>query len=486
MPPGSTAPRHLALLLALLGALTLYRVWLLQHLGLDLFVDESQYWFWSTELAWGYYSKPPAIALLIKVSGWLLGDGPLAVKAPALLLQALIPLLAYAIGARMAGSRIGLWAALAVATAPIAAGLALFATTDSPLILCWLLACWALLRALERDHWSDWLLLGAAIGLGLLSKYTMLAFGASAALTLLLVPRGRAALRSPRPWVAALLALALFAPNVAWNASLGFPTFQHVSEITHDRGSEGGWGTLGEFIAAQWLLAGPVFASAALVALLRWRSWLLDSRATVLTMAAVPLLAIGLVQAWRGGANANWAAPALVVAVLLGAVLLGRAGRWKMMAAGVAVNVVIAALVLHWPDLVEASGRELTARIDPYKRMRGWSGLMAPVRTVMQQHPDATVVAIDRELLSQLAYYVRPARFAAWHPGGAASHHYELTRPLPNGYRGDVLLVHYDRVAEIEARFDSAETVLEHRVRVEPGLERRVEVTLLRGFKGYR
>ncbi|MFN9574189.1 MAG: glycosyltransferase family 39 protein, partial [Betaproteobacteria bacterium] len=169
----------LALAMALLAG---YRVWMLGHLGIDLFFDESQYWFWSTELAWGYYSKPPAIALLIGWSTALLGNDLLGVKAPAIVLNALSPLLAFAIGARLAGARTGFLAALVVATLPIVAGLALFVTTDSPLIFFWLLGTWALLRAIAHDRWRDWLLLGASVGLGLLSKYTRVAFGLSAAL----------------------------------------------------------------------------------------------------------------------------------------------------------------------------------------------------------------------------------------------------------------------------------------------------------------
>src|SRR5512135_3569658 len=92
-PAASVGP--LVVLGALLAALTAYRVWLIGHLGLDLFVDEAQYWFWSTELAWGYYSKQPAIALLINLTTAALGDGAVGVKAPALLLQALSPFIAW-------------------------------------------------------------------------------------------------------------------------------------------------------------------------------------------------------------------------------------------------------------------------------------------------------------------------------------------------------------------------------------------------------
>ena len=43
-------------------AITLARLVLLRFNRTDLFVDESQYWLWGYELAFGYYSKPPLIA----------------------------------------------------------------------------------------------------------------------------------------------------------------------------------------------------------------------------------------------------------------------------------------------------------------------------------------------------------------------------------------------------------------------------------------
>ena len=35
---------------------------------LELSADETQYWLWSQNLSWGYFSKPPLIAWLINLS----------------------------------------------------------------------------------------------------------------------------------------------------------------------------------------------------------------------------------------------------------------------------------------------------------------------------------------------------------------------------------------------------------------------------------
>jgi hypothetical protein len=73
-----------------LVALALWRGLASVLAGLPLHFDEAQYWGWSRELAWGYYSKPPGIAAAIRALGradavfgpaedggyWLVGMGP--------------------------------------------------------------------------------------------------------------------------------------------------------------------------------------------------------------------------------------------------------------------------------------------------------------------------------------------------------------------------------------------------------------------------
>ena len=59
---------------------------------LELGVDEAQYWVWSQDLAFGYYSKPPLIAWIISISHALFGHYPWAVRLPAPIIQLMISL----------------------------------------------------------------------------------------------------------------------------------------------------------------------------------------------------------------------------------------------------------------------------------------------------------------------------------------------------------------------------------------------------------
>ena len=263
-------------LMALLGLALLLRSLVLVATAAGLQVDEAQYWDWSRHLQWGYWSKPPGIAAVIAASTTIFGDGLLGVK---LLSMALWPLAAGVLaalawdmaGRGQIGAQAGLWTAALLLGTPAAGILGMAATTDAPLLLMWALCMALTWRALQTPAGTSplpwWALAGLALGLGLLSKYTMAAITASWALLLL------------KHWrrhglgmvMAGALALAVFAPNILWNASNGWPTLGHTAEITVAAQTPASGRALAvlEFILGQALLLGPVGLVTALVA---WRA----------------------------------------------------------------------------------------------------------------------------------------------------------------------------------------------------------------------
>ncbi|MDD3354064.1 glycosyltransferase family 39 protein [Zoogloea sp.] len=484
MSPSRSCLGPLALIAAVLTA---YRLWVIPHLGIDLYVDEAYYWGWSQDLAWGYYSKPPVIAALIAASTTVLGNGLIAIKLPSLLLYPATAFVLYALGTRMYTERVGFWAGVAFLSMPLVAALGLFVSTDAPLLLCWSLALLFLLRALEREGWGNWLACGAVIGVGLMSKYTMAAFLPSALLLLALDPWHRRWLARPQPWIAVLLAFALLAPNLYWNWSLDFPTFRHTAEITRVGHGERGLhpGQLGEFIGAQWLSIGPILGLLLGWALLRSRRlWAERAHRTLLTFI-LPLLGLVSLQALTGRANGNWAAPVFVAAcLLLPAVFLAERRRWLL--AGIAFNLVAAMAVYHWPDIARATGTALTAKNDPYKRARGWTRLADALKPMIDAHPGYVVVTEDRELMAHLRYRLPIPEYATWHPAGTPVSHYDLVTTLRDKRGRNVLYIgRRPDITPIAERFEGSTPLGKVVVPIHKDFQREVHVFALEGFKGY-
>lgn len=82
-------------LLALLFGVTAYRVWVVATSGLNLYVDEAQYWYWAQHLAWGYYSKPPVIAAIIAGTTSVCGDSEFCIRSGSLLFYPLSTVLLF-------------------------------------------------------------------------------------------------------------------------------------------------------------------------------------------------------------------------------------------------------------------------------------------------------------------------------------------------------------------------------------------------------
>lgn len=452
-PPAShedtwTRARSLPLLAALLIALTALRIAALALNGTDLFVDEAQYWAWSRELAFGYYSKPPLVAWIIAASTGVCGDGEFCVRLPSPLIHALTSVLVYLIGRRLYSANVGFWSALAFATLP---GISLSSgiiSTDVPLLFAWALALLAMIELVEKPRLSWAVVLGLAIGLGLNAKYAMAYFVPCAAIFFLFAPEKATLLKRPHLWIALLLGAALIAPNIAWNAANSFATFAHTADNT-------GWarafvhpGKAAEFFGAQFGVFGPILFGALIV--IAWRARRSLTRFPIedrlLLSFSIPLVIAITTQALLSHAYANWAAPAYVAATVLVTATMIREQAWGWLRGSLALAAVIAvaAAVGAW----QAGNFTLPGTGDPFARTLGNRELAAAVRAATADATAAgktygVVLADERETVAALLYYAPElsSRIRAWPRGPRPKDHFELTRAFDGATAAPVLLV---------------------------------------------
>ncbi|MGA2075499.1 MAG: glycosyltransferase family 39 protein [Terriglobia bacterium] len=187
------------------------------------FVDELYYLACSRHLDWGYVDQPPLIAVITWLVRRLLGDSLPALRfLPAVAGAALVVLTAV-IARELGGKRFaqGL-AALAVLVAPgILVGDSLL-TMNAFEPLFWLGCAYLLIRIIKTGNTKLWMWFGILAGFGLENKYSMLIFGASLVLGLILTGERRR-LASPWLWVGGALAFLIFLPNLVWNIHRHFP-----------------------------------------------------------------------------------------------------------------------------------------------------------------------------------------------------------------------------------------------------------------------
>jgi 4-amino-4-deoxy-L-arabinose transferase-like glycosyltransferase len=437
-PAGTrTAAWWLALgLVALAG----YRALALAIADLPLHFDEAQYWGWSRALAWGYYSKPPVIAVAVRAATAVCGDGEVCVRAPAYLGLALAAWFVFLAVRRLHGTRAGVLAAVAFATLPAVSLGSWAMTTDAPLVLFWSIGLYCFVRALERDSLGWWLATGLAGGLGLLSKYTMGVFAVSVAAYLLWEPPLRRRLLSWKLWLAALVALVVFAPNLWWNAAWGFPTFTHTAEISRLEHALVRPGEFALFVVGQLAVFGPILGAALFAAIAAVVVGRADGRTRLWAAFTLPLLAVVAVQALVARANLNWAAPACVAGTVLAVTFLLDRARIRLLVAGITVNAALGLALYHLVPAASALG--LPPKFDVTLRLQGWRELGAAVRETLARHPGARLVGEDRRVIAEMMYYARPqsAGALAWGPDGRITDHYRLVANVAATKRGPFVI----------------------------------------------
>lgn len=353
---------------------------------------------------WGM-DFPPFIAIAGNVERFLFGDHLWAVRLLPAVAGALLVALAVDVAGRLGGGR---FAQVAAGASILVAPLFLRASAlFQPVVfdqLWWTLALWALLRRGFDDDPRWWLAVGTALGVGLLTKFSI-AFIAIPLATATLVTGLRRDLGTRWPWIALGLTLLIGHPSIAGQIALGWPFFTQMADLRAIQLERVTWGA---FLGEQLLLVGPaaLLAAAGAVRLVAQPGNSAE-RATGLaaTGAFVFLLLLH--------GKAYYVGPVYPLLVAGGAAWLGgrasgrrvaRASLGVLAAAQVAFGVV--ALPMGLPILPPAPMAAYAARLgvaeatrtntgeqldlpQDYADMLGWSAFADTVARVFHDLPDA-------------------------------------------------------------------------------------------------
>ncbi len=413
-------------------ALTIFRWVTLVESPISLQFDEAQYWDWSRHLAFGYVSKPPLIAWIIWSTTHLFGNGEAAIRAAAPLLHALTAAAIYALARTLYGRLTAFWATIVFITLPAVAYSSLVISTDAVLLPFWALAlgCWW--RLLHKPGTGVAIVLGVAIGCGLLAKYAMIYFVICAVVHLLASRSARQA-ASPRFCALAVaVACAIVAPNLWWNFSHGWATFSHTADNADWQGArKGGIVAALEFIVGQAGMFGPIMPGLMI--------WFLvhnakrkerDPRSVFLFCFSIPVLLIVFVQACIAGAHINWGAPAYVaLTILMTDWCLIKAP--KLFLTSIALHMALLLwLCFSFAGYIPANA--LPHKLDILAKLRGWDRVAAMVDGQMKQHPGYNLLLDERKYAVLFNYYLRdePYKIVIWPFMGKNHSQFSMTNSI--------------------------------------------------------
>jgi MFS family permease len=315
-----------AVLLSIAAAVTL--VHLLTNGRYGFHRDEWQFLSDARHLDWGFVAYPPLTPLLERIGLEVFGLSLVGLRLFSVLAQAAAIVVTGLMARELGGRRLAqVTAALAVALSP----LPLFEGTEFQYssfdFLWWVLIAYFVIRLLKTENPRWWLAIGATIGLGLLTKYSIVFFIAGI-LGGLVLSRARRYFMNGWFWGGVAFALLIFLPNFIWQVRHDFISYHFLQHI-HVR--DVGEGRADGFLRDQFLIcvntaAAPLWL-AGLVAFAR------DRRYRMLAWMYLIPLALFFFAKGRG----YYMAAAYPMLLAMGAVAgewwvsrLPRLGRWSV------------------------------------------------------------------------------------------------------------------------------------------------------------
>ncbi len=225
-------------------------------------------------LDWGFVSYPPFTPFIEHIGLSLFGLSLIGLRLFSVIAQAAVVVVSGLMARDLGGGRLAqVTAALSVALSP----LPLFEGTEFQYssfdFLWWVLIAWFTIRLLKTDNPRWWIAIGVAVGVGLLTKYSIV-FYIAGILVGLALTRARRYFASRWFWAGIAVALLIFLPNFLWLIRHDFISYhflQHIHTRDVDEGRAEGF-LKGQFLLDVNLFAAPMWL-AGLVYYLRNRRY---------------------------------------------------------------------------------------------------------------------------------------------------------------------------------------------------------------------
>lgn len=383
---------------------------------IELAHDEAFYWYWSKNLDLSYLDHPPMVAYIMALFTGLGSDKEFFIRLGGLFCTVLTHVFIFLAAKRIEPTNRDIrWELLLVinCTLLFSAG-CLVQTPDTPLLLFWTITlyCGACIATGGGTGW--WLLSGIALGLGLVSKYTMILIVPCQFLFLLLSPDRRRWLWHPAPYLALGIALVIFSPVIYWNwqhdwVSFGFQLDNGFSHDTHPL-----FAKIGEYIGGQLGVVTPLLFLAFIFYSVK--GMVIDSSSKKLIfndnselflacLAWPVVLFFGFSTAVGDAAEANWPAPAYVSGIMLTWMVFRRrysdqTSHRRFMKIAIGLGLVLN-LLLHIhlvsPFIPIAPDNDNT------RQFHGWRALGTKLNTIIEEYPSPSGYFLIANRLTSVA-----------------------------------------------------------------------------------
>jgi len=277
--------------------------------------DELQFLADAQHLDWGFVVYPPVTPLLGRIGLSLFGLSLVGLRLMPVLAQAIAIVVTGLMARELGGKQLAqITAALSVALTPVSLHYGTEFIYSSFDYLWWILTAYFVIRLLKSENPRWWPAIGATLGVGIMTKYTILGFAAGILCGFFFTPARRYLLSG---WfsLGAAIALLIVFPNLLWQVKHQFITAHslhaiHLRDISIGRAN----GFIPEqFFDCVCLISTPVWIAGLAACLFSFR---LRRYRPLAWMYLVPLVLLMLARA-----RSYYVAPAYPMLLAIGAII---------------------------------------------------------------------------------------------------------------------------------------------------------------------
>ena len=411
--------------------LILLKIVALNFTTFNLFGDEAQYWLWSKDVDFGYYSKPPLLSWIIRVYTEILGNSFIVLK---LLPSFVYLLVAWSVYNLLINSGLNkkdsLSGCLIFLFIPAVSVSSFIISTDLFLLLFWTLSLNELIKIYREQNLKNFVLLGIFLGLGFLSKYAIIYFVICLFVFILFDRKFKNIFLDNLLGFSLtfLLVFMIILPNIIWNYNNDWITLQHTSDNANFENTDIDFVRGLEFLLIQILMLGPFIVLGGLFGLNK-----LQNIQKIFLIFSLPIILIVFLEAIIVRANANWAAPALIS---LFAFLYIRINNSFLKNANLIFNFTICfvfftIIAMSYPSKI-------------FDRISGLNEYALKIYTNSLNGVVKNMVVSDRLLFSSLSYELRNMNISFYMPHKESeeiTNHFKLVSALDKNMNENFTLI---------------------------------------------
>ncbi|MGC9006323.1 MAG: ArnT family glycosyltransferase [Sulfurihydrogenibium sp.] len=452
---------------------------------IDLSPEEAQYWLWSKFLDLSYYSKPPLIAYLNFLSTSILGDTEIGVRINAIILGFFIAIITYVFSKELfKDEKVAFFNSVFIYAVPAYDIASVIFLTDTPLAFFYLLLSYLFYKSVKENKPYLWIMTGISAGLAFLSKYSAVFFFPVAIVYLTIF--SKETFKNRWFYLSILIAGIFTIPVIYWNFNNDFVSFKHVEKLS---GAEGSFSInlkhFGDYILGQ-VGINSLFLTPFFVYSLYKTFKDKDERFIYLSLSPIVVFTFFGFMALKKNVEANWPAFGYsTLYILTGYYIYTRFLKVALIPMGLSI---LSILILFYTPILDSLGltKILPPKIDPTKRLVGWSEMASFVSDLKKHYPKSFVFSDSYHISSEMSFYMEGKPFVYCVRIDRRMNQWDLWEGLEKyenkGYYG-IYVADHQINEKVKSGFESVEKHYTYRVKYRGEFVKDYYIYVLKNYK---